>query len=92
LWDFTTPSRPNNPRKKRWCFRCTRLTFFYIDNGGVGLETQLQPGIDEMMTALKQKGYKEGRDYFYTIDTGAKHFESDWSKRFPKAVSICLEH
>jgi|APTNR8051073442_1049403.scaffolds.fasta_scaffold00017_145 predicted alpha/beta superfamily hydrolase len=66
--------------------------FFYIDNGGVGLETQLQPGIDEMMTALKQKGYKEGRDYFYILDPAAKHFESDWAKRFPKAVSICLEH
>jgi predicted alpha/beta superfamily hydrolase len=66
--------------------------FFYIDNGGVGLETQLQPGIDDMMIALKQKGYKEGRDYFYTLDSAAKHFESDWAKRFPKAVSICLEH
>jgi predicted alpha/beta superfamily hydrolase len=66
--------------------------FFYIDNGGVGLETQLQPGIDEMMTALKQKGYKEGRDYFYLLDPTAKHFESDWAKRFPKAVSVCLEH
>lgn len=65
--------------------------FFYIDNGGVGLETQLQPGIDEMMTALKQKGYKEGRDYFYTIDSGAKHFESDWAKRFPKAMMITLD-
>jgi hypothetical protein len=58
----------------------------------VGLETQLQPGIDEMMIALKQKGYKEGRDYFYLLDPAAKHFESDWAKRFPKAVTICLEH
>lgn len=65
--------------------------FFYIDNGGIGLETQLQPGIDEMMTALKQKGYKEGKDYFYTIDSGAKHFESDWAKRFPNAIRITLD-
>ena len=66
--------------------------FFYIDNGGVGLETQLQPGVDEMLTALRQKGYKEGRDYFYLLDPVAKHFESDWATRFPGAVSICLEH
>jgi predicted alpha/beta superfamily hydrolase len=66
--------------------------FFYIDNGGVGLETQLQPGIDEMMTALKQKGYQEGKDYYYVIDSTAKHFESDWAKRFPKAITICLAH
>lgn len=65
--------------------------FFYIDNGGVGLETQLQPGIDEMITALKKKGYKEGKDYFYTFDSAAKHFESDWAKRFPKAIMITLD-
>lgn len=69
-----------------------RSCFFYIDNGGIGLESRLQPGIDEMMAALKQKGYREGKDYFYYIDQKAKHFESDWAKRFPKAISICLTH
>lgn len=64
--------------------------FFYIDNGGIGLESQLQPGINEMIQAMKQKGYREGKDYFYVVDQTAKHFESDWAKRFPNAIKLCL--
>jgi hypothetical protein len=30
-----------------------------MDNGGVGLESQLQAGINEMITALKAKGYRK---------------------------------
>jgi predicted alpha/beta superfamily hydrolase len=66
--------------------------FFYIDNGGIGLEQKLQPGVDAMLSALKQKGYKEGKDYFYFNDPKARHFESDWAKRFPQAVKLCLTH
>ena len=64
--------------------------YFYIDNGGIGLESQLQPGIDAMISALKEKGYAEGKNYSYTINSKAKHFESDWAKRFPRAIKICL--
>lgn len=64
--------------------------FFYIDNGGVGLETQLQPGVDEMIAALKAKGYKEGKDFVYVHDPAAKHFEADWGKRFPNALMLSL--
>lgn len=64
--------------------------FFYIDNGGVGLETQLQPGVDEMIAALKAKGYKEGKDFVYVHDPTAKHFEADWAKRFPNALMLSL--
>ncbi len=64
---------------------------FYIDNGGVGLETKLQPGIDEMLKTLKEKGYREGKDYFWLPDPQAKHFESDWAKRFPAAIRWCLK-
>jgi predicted alpha/beta superfamily hydrolase len=67
-----------------------RNVFFYIDNGGIGLETQLQPGIDAMMTALKKKGYRDGKNYFYVVDPSAKHFELDWAKRFPSAIMRCL--
>jgi hypothetical protein len=66
--------------------------FFYIDNGGIGLEQQLQPGIDQMMDALKQKGYQKGKDYFYVVYPNAKHFESDWAYRFPKAIQLCFTH
>jgi predicted alpha/beta superfamily hydrolase len=60
--------------------------FFYLDNGGIGLESQLQPGIDEMLTALKAKGYKEGNDFVFVRDPMAKHSETDWAKRFPQAL------
>jgi predicted alpha/beta superfamily hydrolase len=65
--------------------------FFYIDNGGVGLESQLQPGIDAMVSALKQKGYAEGKGYSYLVAPNAKHNEADWAKRFPRAVEACLK-
>jgi len=64
--------------------------FFYIDNGGVGLESQLQPGIDGMVSALKKKGYKEQKDYVYIVDSNARHFEADWAKRFPNALMLAL--
>lgn len=64
--------------------------FFYIDIGGVGLETQLQPGVDEMIAALKAKGYTEGKDFVYVRDPAAKHFEADWAKRFPNALMLSL--
>ncbi|HEX6730678.1 MAG TPA: alpha/beta hydrolase-fold protein [Pyrinomonadaceae bacterium] len=62
--------------------------FFYVDNGGVGLESQLQPGIDEMIGALKEKGYKERKDFVYLVDSTARHFEADWAKRFPNALKL----
>jgi predicted alpha/beta superfamily hydrolase len=64
--------------------------FFYIDNGGVGLESQLQPGIDEMIIALKAIGYKEKKDFVYIVDAAARHFEADWGKRFPNALMLAL--
>jgi predicted alpha/beta superfamily hydrolase len=61
---------------------------FYIDNGGVGLEEQLLPGIKEMLAALKKKGYKQNKDYFWVYDKKARHFESDWAKRMPHALEL----
>ena len=60
--------------------------YYYIDNGGIGLESQLQPGIDEMINALRAKGYQPGTDFYYFINLSAKHFEQDWGKRFPSAL------
>lgn len=53
----------------------------YIDNGGVGLEEKLQPGVDEMLALLKEKGYKEGEDLEYFKDADAEHNERFWAKR-----------
>ena len=59
---------------------------FYIDNGGIALEARLQPGIDKMMKALQNKGYQEGKDYFWIKDNQAQHNEAAWAKRFPTAI------
>lgn len=60
----------------------------YIDNGGVGLEAQLQPGIDEMIDALKQKGYEDGKDFFAYIDKNAEHNEAAWAERLWRPLKI----
>lgn len=82
-WDYGKVVATSSDKKK--------AVFFYIDNGGVGLESQLQPGIDEMINALKSKGYKEGKDFVVVIDPTAKHSEADWAKRFPNAVQLMLK-
>jgi predicted alpha/beta superfamily hydrolase len=53
----------------------------YLDNGGVGLESRLQPGLDETIEVLKQKGYKVGKDLEVFIDKTAVHTEAAWAKR-----------
>ncbi len=64
--------------------------FFYFSIGGVGLESQLQPGLDEMIITLKEKGYKEGSDFVYIRYPEAKHFETEWSNQLPDAIKCCL--
>jgi predicted alpha/beta superfamily hydrolase len=53
----------------------------YSDIGSIGLEEKLQPGVDEMVSALKDKGYMEGTDLYYFKDPIAEHNEKAWSKR-----------
>lgn len=59
---------------------------FYIDNGGIGLESELQPGINEMLDALKAKKYIEGKEFKFVLDEAASHNEAAWAERFPKAI------
>ncbi len=63
---------------------------FYIDNGGVGLEKRLQPGVDAMIGALRNQGYKAEQDLFYMRDEQARHEEAAWAKRFPAAITKLL--
>ena len=49
----------------------------YMDNGTIGLEEELQPGISAMMKVLDRKGYP----YSWYLDEGAEHNEIAWSKR-----------
>lgn len=60
----------------------------YIDNGGIGLETELQPGIDKMITGLKLKNFIMGEDLFYLKSGNDSHSESAWAKRIPAALKI----
>jgi predicted alpha/beta superfamily hydrolase len=76
-WNYVSIVKTDTKRKK---------VFFYIDNGGPGLEQQLQPGVDEMLKALSDKGYKHGRDFIYVSDPTALHNEHAWAKRFPFAL------
>lgn len=71
--DFVTPVKDYSGARKD--------IKIYIDNGGIGLELELQPGIDEMLEALEQKGFVVNKDLLFIKDTNAEHNESAWSKR-----------
>lgn len=64
----------------------------YIDNGGEGLETVLQPGCEAMLNALKAAGYRLNHDYYWVQDPAANHFESAWAKRLPNALVLLLKN
>jgi enterochelin esterase-like enzyme len=61
---------------------------FYIYNGGIDLEERLQPGVHAMINALKQKGFKEGKNLFVDIEKSAKHNEADWSRKVWRLLKI----
>ncbi|QQS38133.1 MAG: histidine kinase [Ignavibacteriales bacterium] len=54
----------------------------YIDNGGVELESLLQPGVDEMILALETKGFVKEKNLFWKKFENAYHNEQAWAKRF----------
>lgn len=58
----------------------------FIINGGVGIDSELQPGVDEMVSVLKSKGFIEGKDLFYQVFPEDTHSERDWAKRVPLAL------
>lgn len=64
--------------------------FLYIDNGGVGLERSLQPGIDAMLEVLEAKGLVPGRDFVWVHAPGAEHNEAAWANRFPEAIRTLM--
>ncbi|MBA4323399.1 MAG: histidine kinase, partial [Odoribacter sp.] len=60
----------------------------YIDNGGKGLEERLQPGIDEMINVLENKGFAKDKDFFWILAPEAEHNEAAWAKRMPGALKL----
>lgn len=61
---------------------------FYFYNGGDGLDSQLQYGLEDMIKNLKFKGYADNKDYFVFIDGNGKHHESTWSQNFWRPIKI----
>jgi predicted alpha/beta superfamily hydrolase len=54
---------------------------FYFDVGGVGGEKRLQPGLNETIEVLKEKGYIPNKDFEVYVDENASHNEAAWAKR-----------
>ncbi len=71
--DYVTPVRQDGKRQMP--------VKIYLDNGGVGVEEKLQPGIDEMLRTLKEIGYNADQDFYWFKDSTATHSESAWAKR-----------
>lgn len=67
-----------------------RNVFFYLYNGAVDLEKLLQPGVEEMISVLKEKGYREDKDFKVLIDLKAVHNEKAWARHFPQALETCF--
>lgn len=55
---------------------------FYFYNGGDGLDSQLQFGLEDMIKNLKLKGYSENKDFYLFVDRNGKHHESTWAQHF----------
>lgn len=71
-----------------------QVPFFYIDNGGIGLEVVLQKGIDAMLEAMQVKGLKAGQqrspdcNYIWKKYPQARHDEAAWADRFPAVLEL----
>jgi len=74
---------PDTLRGRSWPGNAVPL---WIDNGTVGLEEQLQPGVDAMGALLEELG----QPHEIRIYRGARHFESDWGARMDEALGwVC---
>jgi predicted alpha/beta superfamily hydrolase len=63
----------------------------YIDNGGIGIENILQPGIDRMLRALLENGYRIDEDLIWYKDESADHSESAWAERSERFLKLFFE-
>jgi len=74
--DYVTPVEKYSGEKKQ--------IKLYIDNGGLGVDSLLQPGVSNMIKALYNKGFVNGEDLIYKIYPEAEHNEKAWSERVAK--------
>ncbi|MBA4312632.1 MAG: histidine kinase [Chlorobiaceae bacterium] len=63
----------------------------YIDNGGVGLDKELQPGCDKMLISLKAIGYSIGKNLEWYLDESAEHNEHAWAARVWRPLLFMYE-
>ncbi len=78
--DYVAEVRKDKGNKKR--------VTIYFDNGTVGLEKKLQPGIDEMISALQIKRFELDNDLFFYKDIDATHSEMAWSKKVNRFLKL----
>jgi len=67
------------------------VPFFYIDNGGIGLDKILQPGVNEVIAALKKRGLEEGKNFVWKRFPNDHHSEPAWAARMPAALSLLFK-
>ena len=65
--------------------------FFYVYNGGVGLENKLMPGIDDMLDALESRVFEQGKNVIWSRNASASHNETAWAHCFPEALLNCMK-
>jgi predicted alpha/beta superfamily hydrolase len=63
----------------------------YIDNGGVGLDKELQPGCDKMLISLKSIGYSLNNNLEWYLDANAEHNEHAWAARVWRPLLFMYE-
>jgi predicted alpha/beta superfamily hydrolase len=63
----------------------------YIDNGGVGLDKELQSGCDKMLISLKSIGYLIGKNLEWYLDASAEHNEHAWAARVWRPLLFMYE-
>lgn len=63
---------------------------FYFYNGGLNIESTIQPGLDETIQFLINSGYVKGKDFDICIDPTEDHNESAWAKNTYKALLFLL--
>jgi predicted alpha/beta superfamily hydrolase len=58
----------------------------YIYNGDNELDSNLQPGVEQMIDELKEQGYKQPDNYYFYKGINAQHGERDWAKNIGRAL------
>lgn len=64
----------------------------YIYNGGVGIDSVLQPGIDEMIYVLEGQGYILGEDIILKVYHEDEHNEASWSRKVPEQLQFLFRN